>query len=430
MVQNKSAVIQQFDKTRASVVASSRFFNNEHVRIEDLIECSKEHCREWSKGREVVVIHDTTDYNYWHHRGRIQPGTLGALNDTGLGYYAHCGLVIDAQDDFPLGYSYMKVWTRPAGQPNKEQRQYRKLAIEEKESFRWIEAIEQSQQVLSDANNVTYIADRECDIFELWDRCGAHGKHLIIRARADRRIKEAERLFAYVDTLPVRGEVDIEIKENKKSKRSKHHASLEIKWAQVTFIAPANKQGEDVTLWVVEAKESSQTVQEGEPPVHWILLTTRQITHMQTATGVITDYTKRWWVEVLFSVTKTRGVNVEESQMEHGQALMKLGAIAFQAALQILQFKHQREGKDAYSMRLVFDGQREKLVEKLMPEWEGQTAKQKNPYKQKTLARAAWLIARLGGWKGYKSESPPGVRTFSNGLKRFEDMFTVYQIVK
>jgi hypothetical protein len=41
----------------------------------------------------------------------------------------------------------------------------------------------------------------------------------------------------------------------------------------------------------------------------------------------------------------------------------------------------------------------------LMPKFEGRTEKSKNLYPEDNLA---WLIARLGGWKGFASQRPPG----------------------
>jgi hypothetical protein len=58
----------------------------------------------------------------------------------------------------------------------------------------------------------------------------------------------------------------------------------------------------------------------------------------------------------------------------------------------------------------------------LQGELEGKTTKQKNRHPIMSMAWAAWLIARLGGWKGYASEAKPGPITILRGLQRFESM--------
>ena len=52
------------------------------------------------------------------------------------------------------------------------------------------------------------------------------------------------------------------------------------------------------------------------------------------------------------------------------------------------------------------------VLEALIPQLEGATPAQKNPHPANSLARAAWAIAKLGGWDGYKSSRPPGPITF------------------
>ncbi|PDT86677.1 transposase, partial [Bradyrhizobium sp. Y36] len=42
----------------------------------------------------------------------------------------------------------------------------------------------------------------------------------------------------------------------------------------------------------------------------------------------------------------------------------------------------------------------------------------KNPHPH-SLAWAAWILGRLGGWDGYPSSKPPGPITFKNGLEYF-----------
>jgi hypothetical protein len=56
----------------------------------------------------------------------------------------------------------------------------------------------------------------------------------------------------------------------------------------------------------------------------------------------------------------------------------------------------------------VFDSIEGQTIQELSKTLEGKTVKQQNPYSVESLAYAAWVIARLGGWMGYASERPPG----------------------
>ena len=50
---------------------------------------------------------------------------------------------------------------------------------------------------------------------------------------------------------------------------------------------------------------------------------------------------------------------------------------------------------------------------------EARSKRLKNPHPPDSLAWAAWIIGRLGGWDGYPSSKPPGPITFKNGLEYF-----------
>lgn len=56
-------------------------------------------------------------------------------------------------------------------------------------------------------------------------------------------------------------------------------------------------------------------------------------------------------------------------------------------------------------------------IEALNPTLEGSTKPQQNPHTGRSLARACWVIARLGGWNCYGK--PPGPITFHRGMERF-----------
>ena len=137
----------------------------------------------------------------------------------------------------------------------------------------------------------------------------------------------------------------------------------------------------------------------------------------------------RWNVEQLFRTLKKQGLDIESSQMETGSGLMKLGIIALFVAMQTIQLTLAREGKDQL-VSVIFDEKECHVLAKLHEKLEGKTIKQKNPHSVHNLSWAAWIIARLGGWKGYRSESPPGPITMLRGLKRFQSIMEGIQLAK
>jgi hypothetical protein len=104
--------------------------------------------------------------------------------------------------------------------------------------------------------------------------------------------------------------------------------------------------------------------------------------------------------------------------------------MAIMAAVQILQLRQARDGKTMQAPSLVFSGEQLDYMEKILPRLEGKTEKQKNCYPRDNLAWASWIIARLGGWKGYASQRPAGVITFREGWIKFQNMFDGWRIDK
>lgn len=68
---------------------------------------------------------------------------------------------------------------------------------------------------------------------------------------------------------------------------------------------------------------------------------------------------------------------------------------------------------------MLFPDKHIQFLKILQPTLEGKTDKQKNPFSNNTLAWAAWIIARLGKWGGYNSQSPPGYITMKKGMDIF-----------
>lgn len=149
------------------------------------------------------------------------------------------------------------------------------------------------------------------------------------------------------------------------------------------------------------------------------------------AAQVIGWYAARWHVEHLFRVRNGQGLDVEASQSEDGHALLKLAVMATHAATRILHLVQARDGAEGLAAAEVFASDEIAVMTALLPDLEGKTAPQKNPHAPGTLAWCSWVVARLGGWNGYRhSEGPPGPLTMRRGYERCCTLHQGYQLAK
>lgn len=59
---------------------------------------------------------------------------------------------------------------------------------------------------------------------------------------------------------------------------------------------------------------------------------------------------------------------------------------------------------------------------------EGKTKASKNPNEVYSLAWAAWIIGRIGGWKGYRKAGPAGPITMKRGMQKFSILFEGWKL--
>lgn len=330
-------------------------------------------------------------------------------------------LVLEASSGACLGLGAIHTWMR-----NKSKhRAYQKLPIEEKESYRWLETAMQGKEAVKEAALLTIIADRESDIYEEWYRIPDARTHLLTRAGRDRKLKDGKLLFEYAAHLNVAGIEEIEVRE-RTGKRRAHKAKLEIRYGEVEIKKPKNcsdkNAPERVKLRVIDIRELPESVISDEEPIHWCLLTTHEISTYEDSLNIMRWYCLRWNIEQLFRTLKKQGLQIESSQLETGESLTKLAIIALRAATQTMQLTLARESNVDRPVSDVFAEEEVKVLSALQKKLEGKTAKQKNPHDVGKLSWAAWIIARLGGWKGYASERPPGPITMIQGQIEFSSI--------
>jgi hypothetical protein len=413
MVGRKSVCLRRLaGGRRREIVRFGRFLANSRVTVEGLIEGWGVQTARACAGRHVLAIQDTSELNFRTTAERRRGlGEIG--KGVGRGLLLHAMLAVDAETRGCLGLVSGRIWTR-SGRRSVD---HRRRSLADKESERWLSTAEAAKSVLAEAASVTVVADRESDIYAEWARLPGPRFHLLTRAMHDRAIAEGGRLFTA--SLTSAGEAEIELVA--RGGRPARRAKLAARFGQVSLKRPGSTReaglSRTVAVSLVEVVEPKPPP--GAEPILWRLLTTHEVTDAAMAWRVIGWYRARWMIEQLFRTLKQQGLRLEDSQLETAEGLLKLTAIAARAACTTLQLVQARDGRSGQSIAIAFTPAEVQTLKALLPRLEGKTAAQKNPHPPRSLAWAAWIIAKLGGWDGYKSSKPPGPITFRHGLEYF-----------
>lgn len=341
MIERKTVRMRRLANGRTEAVKFERWLRNKNVTAGGLIHTEQMRVNETVKDRHVLIVQDTSEINYQKKSGRVHGlGTVG--NGTDVGFFIHPALVIDADTGGCLGAATVHLENRL----KKASDDYQKLPIEDKESYRWISTAEMSKKALTQAKCVTFIGDRENDIYEFIDRVPDKNTHIITRARHNRELLNGDKLNSHLDAQEASGKIRIIIPRDGRKKRKKRETDLSIKYSEVEIIKPKKctdkNASEKIRITVVEAVEINCPA--GQKPVHWRLLTTHKVEDFENAHQIVLWYRARWNVEQIFRTMKKQGMDVESSQVESAENLMKLAVIALCASIRIMQLVLARSG--------------------------------------------------------------------------------------
>jgi hypothetical protein len=416
MVARESACLRRAaGGERSQIVRYGRFLDNRKVTVASLIEGWGKQTSVAAAGRHVLAVQDTSEINFRtipeHRRGL---GEIARGNSHGV--LLHAMLAVDAQSGDSLGLVAGEIWTRRERQVIAHD----KRAASERESRRWLSTALAAKQVLSAASMVTVMGDRESDLYNAWGELPEGKFHLLSRSMQDRALLEGGSLDATVAAFPVASCRSLEVVE--RAGRPARRAKLELRFGEVTIKRPHRCDPalpDGVRLRVVEVSELDPPA--GQQALRWCLLTTHQVQSAVEAWQIVDWYKLRWAIEQLFRTLKKQGLRLEDSQVETAERLLKLTAIATHAAALIMQLVQARDGQRLQPASVAFsDDEIDALQAIEASKYAPRTEKQRNPHPSRSLAWAAWIIARLGGWDGYSSSRPPGPITFKHGLDYFK----------
>ncbi len=394
----------------------TRFLRNEAVTAAAMAEHAAERTAARVAGRDIVVVQDTSELSLGGRRAKANGygpiGKGGALR----GLLLHAVLAVDAANGGVLGLVDAQVRNRRGGKV--KSRRSRRIA--QKESQRWLDGTMRAGAVLAAAKSITGVSDRESDIYEHFVQC-PDNMHLIVRACQNRRIETDDEaqiglLFAHVDALPEQGRLAVEIPAA--PSREARTSELAVRFSRVELRRPLHGASDlppTITLTIVDVREISTT---DERSIHWRLLTTHVVKSLADAQRMVDLYRMRWVVEEYFHTIKTAGFGIEQADIAEPEAMIRLVVAIAVAAVTVMQLVRARDGTTGQSLAEAFEADDQPILEAISIRLEGKTTRQKNPHPKGSLAFAAWVIARLGGWTGYYDK--PGPKTMRRGLEDFQ----------
>jgi Transposase DDE domain len=416
LVARPGSCIRRLGGTRAREMRFTRFLRNGGVTAAEMSQHAGMLTAQRVAGREVVAIQDTSELVLGGRRA--QAAGYGVVGKGGAthGLLLHPVLAVEAGTGALLGLVSMQVWNRVEGQVEPR----RKRATGSKESQRWLDGVVQAGEVLAQAASITVVSDRESDFYELFAQRPANVQ-LIVRACQNRRIAQEGvdgLLFSFLDGLPEQERFTITVPAA--PGRKARTAELAVRFAPVSLRKPVH--GADPTLpatvavSVVDVRETAAPA-DGSEPIHWRLLTTHAASDLGQARRVIDLYRLRWIIEEFFRTLKTAGFDIEAADIGNPQAMINFVAAATIAAVTVKQLVQARDGKTDQLLTDAFDPDDQPVLEAVSTKLAGKTERQRNPHPRGSLAFAAWVIARLGGWTGYYGK--PGPQVMRRGLQEF-----------
>lgn len=410
----------------ANTKAAYRFFSNPNLSETEILDghFHSTKSRFDATAGPVLVLHDTTEITY----KRSKPQSIGYTRKCGnrKGLFdqdikrAQCGVLMHSSlvlttDGLPLGFSAKKFWNRDKFKGVKaiyRKKNATRIPIEEKESFRWIEGVRNTNNLLKEPERLVHIGDREADIYELFHQSQQDNSNYLVRIKVDRRTEdETTTINQVLKKAKVRGQHKVTYFDKKGLKVD---ATLEIKFERITIkpsFGSKAKNYPDITAVFIHAKEISNTGGDREP-IDWKLITNLSVKTVADAAEKLHWYSLRWKIEIFFKILKS-GCKVEDAKLRTAEALCKLIAIYSIMSWRVFWMTMLNREGQSLSPKLALSELELRILDHLKPD---------KKITKNTLSKYILKIAKLGGYLARSSDPPPGNNVLWRGLQRLTEI--------
>lgn len=366
----------------------------------------------------VLAVGDTTYLDYKNIIAKREG--YGQIGNGGNGLILHSTIAVEPELGQPLGLLWQKLWHRepkakPATNETPKQKKIRQAAerkanrnrrFEDKESYRWVEAliavdqqfqlVEKQQpeprELITPRTRIIHIFDREGDIAEVFDQVRQMERTgVVVRAAHDRRLdSDTAHLWEHLSNQPIQLYQEVELVAT--TKRSARTAKLAVRFSPAQLRSPRRFDNQKpLKVYAVYALEINPP--EGEEAVSWMLLTTEAVTTASVAATILRWYTYRWHIEEYHKILKS-GCKAESYRLSATSMEALLGFLTVIAA-ELLRVTYLHRTQPQATAEMVLTTVQMDVLK---------TNSAKLP-KVLTVAWAIEAVARLGGYLSQDTEN-------------------------
>jgi len=423
--QQPNASINQACEDWADTKAAYRFFDNDKVTPGKIQAPHQQRTAErMGQYPLVLAVQDTTFFNYTHHPHTEDLGVIGNKTQHQRGFGMHSTLAM-TPTGIPLGMLTQAFFTRAEGEPSHQPNEVRQLPIEEKESYKWLQAFEQTLELAPAGVDVVTVCDREADIYEMFALAQEKEAKLLVRASIDRSLADDEvgKLWQKVEQQAIAGHRTLQIRKNQKQEA--RQVTVSVRFTQVKLKPPwrpNKKKLPVVTLNAILVREENPP-DDVEEPIEWLLLTNHPVTNFDEAVQVVSWYCCRWHIEIFHKIIKS-GCTVEDCRLQAADRLQNYIALMCVIAWRLHWLTYlNRTNPDLPCTAVLTDFEWQALYLRIHKT----TSFPETP---PSLRQAVGWMAQVGGFLGCKRDGEPGIIVIWRGWQRLQDIAATWYLVK
>ena len=391
--------------------------------------------------KTVLAVGDTTYLDYKKIIKKRED--YGPIGNGGNGLILQSTLAVEADLGQPLGLLWQKIWHREAkmkplnetvAQKKVRQVQERKVQrerpFEEKESYRWVEAIKEVKERYEKPENncpklpfihpearIVHVFDREGDIAEVFAEVQPlKNIGVLVRAAHNRCLSgENAKLWGHLEAQPV--QFYQEIKVSKNHNQPERIAKIAVSFCAVKLQPPARLKGENLgTVYAVYAREVDAPPE--VKPISWMLLTTEPVTNITEAETILRWYTYRWHIEEYHKILKS-GTQAESYRLA-GESMETLLGFLTVIAAELLKITYLNRTQPHADATTILTPLQLDVLKALTPQLP----------KVLNVKWAVESIARLGGYLEHRKGTVIGIQVLWRGLSKLSSLCMGWQLAK